>query len=77
MTSLQLNLEGYQLIFPAEGKGPHERKGYCRKHYFPLEVVAILIMVRPCCALSGFMFDTKQDEYKPSFIFPLGAGIYD
>ena len=37
--------------------------------YFYLEVLAVLIIVHTCRALSGIIFDTKQDEDKSNFYF--------
>ena len=77
LSSLQLNLEVVQLFFPTEVKGPHEGPGYCRQHYFSLEVVADLMLVHPYHDLSGVIYDTNQNEDKSNFLFLLGDGIFD
>ena len=68
-------MEGSQLFFPTEGIGPQEGSGYCHQHYFSLEVVAVLMLIHPCHAMSGVIVDTEQDKDKSNFIFILGAGI--
>ena len=74
MPFLQLNLEGGQLFFLNEGKGTHEWPGYCHQYFSFLEVVAVMILIHPCHALSDVIVDTKQDEDKFKFIFLLGSG---
>ena len=51
---LQLNLEGGQLFCLTEVRFPHEWPGYCHQHLFSLEVVAVLMLINPCHALSGW-----------------------
>ena len=77
LPSLQLNLEGGQLFCLNEGKGPYEGPVYFHSHYFYLEVVAVLVLIYPCHALSGFIVYTEHDEDKSNFLFLLGAGIFD
>ena len=60
-----------------EGKGNHESPGYCHKNYLSLEVVAVLMLIRSCRAMSGIVVDTDKDEDKSNFIFLIGAGISD
>ena len=72
---LQLNLEGGQLFCLTEVRFPHEWPGYCHQHLFSLEVVAVLMLINPCHALSDTIVDTNQDEDKSNFIFLLGAEI--
>ena len=62
-----MNLEGGQLFFLAEGKCPHEWPGYFHQHLFSLEVVEVPMLIHPCRALSGAIFFTEKDEYKPIF----------
>ena len=59
-----------------EVKGPHEWPGYCRSRLFSLEVVAVLMLIHPCRALSGVIVGTEQDEDKYNFLFLIGAGMY-
>ena len=73
--SLQLNLEGGQLFFLTEDKFPHWWPGYCHRHLFSLEVVAVLMMVHPFSDLSSVTFGTEKYEYKSNFLFLIGAGI--
>ena len=75
MPYLQLDLEGGQLFFPTEGKGPNEGLGYCRLNQFSLEIVAVLMLIHPGRDLSGVIIETYQDEDKSNFIFLLGSGI--
>ena len=70
-----MNMEGGQLVCLTEGKCPHEGPGYCRQHFFSLEVVLVLMLIHPCHNFSGVIVDTEQDKYKSNFIFLLGADI--
>ena len=63
--------------FSPEGKGPHKGLGYCHQHYFSLEFVAVMMLIRTCHALSGVIVDNEEDEDKSNFLFLLGAGISD
>ena len=69
MPYLQLNLEGAHVFCLAEGKGHHEWPGYCRQHFYSLEVVAVLMLIHPCRALYGVIFDTEQDEDNSNLFF--------
>ena len=62
-----MNLEGGQLFCLTEVKGPHEWPGYCHQHLFSLDIVAVLMLIHTCRALSGVIVDTKQDEDKSNF----------
>ena len=68
-------MEGGKLFFPTEGKDPHEGPVYCRQHLFSVEVVAVLMLIHPCHALSGVIGNTKKDEDKPDFLFLLEYGM--
>ena len=72
---LHLNLEGGQLFCLTEGRDPHECPGYFYHHLFSLEVVAVLMLVNTCCALSGVIVGKKQAEDNSNFIFLIGAGM--
>ena len=58
-----------------EGNGSHEWQVYSHQHLFSLGVVAVLVLIRPCNALSDVIVDTNQYEDKSNFLFLLGAGI--
>ena len=45
--------------------------------FFSLGVVAVLMLIYPCRALSGVIVGTDQDEDKSNFILLLGAGMSD
>ena len=45
-------------------------------HIFSLGVVAVLMLIRPCRALSIVIVGTEQDEDKSNFIFLIESGIY-
>ena len=62
----------WSIIFLTEVKCPHEWPGYCHKHLFSLEVVAVLVLIHRCRALSGVIVDTYQDEDRSNFIFLIG-----
>ena len=62
-------MEGGQLIFLTDGKGPHEYPFYCHQQILFLDVVVVLIMVHPCHDFSDVIFKTNQDEDKSNFIF--------
>ena len=70
-----MNLEGGQFFCPTEGKVPCEDPGYCYQRAFYLEVVVVMMLIHPCCSLSGAVFENNKDEDKFNFIFNLGAGI--
>ena len=67
----------FKYFFLDEGKGPHEELGYCNQDYFYLEVLAVIVLIHTCHALSGLIFDTEQDEDKSNLLFLLGDEIYD
>ena len=48
---------------------PHWWPGYFHQRLSSLEVVTVLIMIRPCRALSDDIVDTEKDEYKSNLIF--------
>ena len=75
LPSIQLILKGGKLSCLTEGKCTHEWTGYCNQNLLSLEVVAVLMLIHPCSALSGGIVDTKRDEYKSNFIFIIGAGM--
>ena len=68
-------MEGSQLFFLTEGKSSHEWPGYFHQRLFYLDIVAVLMPIYSCRALSDVIVDTNQDEDKPNFIFLLGSGI--
>ena len=68
-------MDGGQLFFLNEGKGPNEWPAYFYKHLFYLEVVAVLILIHHCNALSGVIVGTEQDEKIP-ILFHIGSGCY-
>ena len=70
-------MEGGQLFFLTEGKGTHEWPDYCHQYFFSLDVVAVMMMIHTCGAISGVIFGTKQDEYKSNSIFIQGTEISD
>ena len=61
-------MDGGQLFFLNEGKGPNEWPAYFYKHLFYLEVVAVLILIHHCNALSGVIVGTEQDEKNSNFV---------
>ena len=69
LPSLQMNLECDQFFCLNEGKFPHEGPGYCRQHCFSLGVVAVLMLIHPCHALSGIIVDTTKYEDNSNYIF--------
>ena len=68
-------MEDGKLFCLNEGKCPHEWPGYCHQHLFSLEVVAVLMLIHPCCALYGVIVGTKQDEDKSNFLFLVVSGM--
>ena len=48
----------------------------CCHNWFYYEFVVVLVLFHPCRALYIFIVDTKKDENKSNFIFPIGSGIY-
>ena len=75
MPSLQLNLEGGQLFCITEIKGPHEWPGHCYEHLFTLEVVTVMMLINPCCALSGDIFGTEKAEENSNFVILVESGM--
>ena len=69
MPSLHLNLEVGPFFCLTEGKVPHKWPVYCHRHLFSLEVLEVLILIRPFHALFCVIFDTNQDEEKYFFSF--------
>ena len=63
------------MFWLTEGKGSHECPGYFNQHDFSLEVVTVMMMIRPFHALSDIIVDTNKYEDKSKFLFLLGYGI--
>ena len=70
-----MNMEGGQFFFLTEGKVTHEWPVYFCQHLFSFKFLTVMILIRPCCALPGAIFDTDQNDDNSNCIFILGAGI--
>ena len=70
-------MKGGQVFCLNECKVTHEWTGYFHQHFFSLGVVAVLMLIHLCRALSGVISGNDQDEDKSNFTFPLEFGISD